>query len=197
MWNGATLGSFARVTAHDRCLETERFPDIDAVYRSFAHEVSGTASPTGSILSVPMRKPAVIAVWSVVLITTASCSGGGAAMTVEQKYEHLRDVANRGADAHYVLVNENKTPTREICQEHYRVFVPDGAPDEDGTPSYNSEQWTQLSVDYFSDSCATGQPREIKTRPTPPPAPAAPTPQAPATSSQAETPPTTAAGPAG
>jgi hypothetical protein len=90
-------------------------------------------------------------------------------MTTEQKYAHLRDVATKGADAHYVLVNENKNPDRDTCAKHYKVFVPDGAPAENGdSKAVNSKEWNDLSLDYFVDSCVAGQPREIKTRPTGP-----------------------------
>lgn len=84
-------------------------------------------------------------------------------MTVEQKYEHLRDVANKGADAHFVLINENKETTREVCDQHYAVFVPDGPPAEQ-MGGYRSPEWTQLSKDYFGDSCVKGEPRVIQTR---------------------------------
>jgi hypothetical protein len=90
----------------------------------------------------------------------ASC----AKLTTEEKYAHLRDVANKGADAHFVLINENKTTTREECEKHYKVFVPDGAPSEMGGGTNNSKEWTALSLAYFADSCVTGKPREIQTR---------------------------------
>jgi hypothetical protein len=47
---------------------------------------------------------------------------------------------------------------------HYNVFVPDGAPA--GAAGASSTEWRQLSMDYFVDSCVTGQLREITTRPT-------------------------------
>jgi hypothetical protein len=125
-----------------------------------------------------MRASAVTPLYALLLIlASAGCSTER--MTVEQKYEHLREVANRGADAHYVLINENKPATREVCAEHYRVFVPEGAPSENrgGGGSFSSPEWEQLSVDYFADSCVSGEPREIKTRPAAPPvATSAPTP---------------------
>ncbi|GLY54845.1 hypothetical protein [Lentzea sp. NBRC 102530] len=106
-----------------------------------------------------MRKQKV-AVVLVGLVVLSGCS-----MTVEEKYQHLRDVANKGADAHFVLVNENKQTTEDVCTEHYKVFVPDGAPLEDGTSrANNTKEWDALSLDYFVDSCVKGEPRVIQSR---------------------------------
>lgn len=114
-----------------------------------------------SLLSAIVHKTSVAALVSVfILVTVAGCTS----MTTEEKYAHLRDVANKGADAHFVLINENKTTTREECEKHYKVFVPKGAPSESGGAGANSKEWEALSLAYFADSCVTGKPREIQTR---------------------------------
>jgi hypothetical protein len=107
----------------------------------------------------------------VVVASTLVLASCGSDMTIEQKYEHLRDVANKGADAHFVLLNENKPTTREVCEQHYKVFVPQEAPQEYAARG-SSPEWRQLSLDYFIDSCVKGEPRVIQTRSsTPTPAP--------------------------
>ncbi|MFI9010140.1 hypothetical protein ACIGNX_23200 [Actinosynnema sp. NPDC053489] len=104
----------------------------------------------------------MLSVIPTVVATTFLLATGCSKLSTEQKYEHLRDVANKGADAHFVLVNENKETSREVCEQHYKVFVPDGAPNEGG---YTTKEWEQLSLDYFIDSCVKGEPRTIQTRP--------------------------------
>lgn len=124
-----------------------------------------------------MRKSSVTVLLSVVLVGAAGC----AKMTVEEKYAHLRDVAEKGADAHFVLVNENKQTTAEVCDQHYSVFVVDGAPAERGDGNRSAE-WIQLSKDYFRDSCVKGEPREIQTRSATPSSTSAPSSTSPSSS---------------
>lgn len=107
-------------------------------------------------------KTAAAAVVGAAALLLPACAS---AMTWEQKVEHLRDMANKGADAHYILKTESKETTKEVCDQHYFVFV-DGAPAEDGIAS--SLEWKNLSREYFVDSCVKGEPREIQTRPTTP-----------------------------
>lgn len=109
-----------------------------------------------------MRKRTVTAlILGGVFAAAVGCSGA----TQEEKYTHLRDVADKGADAHFVLVNENKPTTREVCEEHYRLFT-DGIPDDTGAGA--SIEWQRLSKEYFTDSCVKGEPRVIRTRSTAP-----------------------------
>lgn len=86
---------------------------------------------------------------------------GCGSATQDEKYAHLRDVAEKGADTHFVLINENKETTREVCQQHYKLFT-DGVPADDN--GFVTSQWQQLSEDYFVDSCVKGEPRVIQTR---------------------------------
>jgi hypothetical protein len=113
--------------------------------------------------TLSVNPPAIVCV--LMLLT-----GCGADLTVDQKYEHLRDAATKGADAHFVLINENKETTREVCEQHYMVFVPGSAPAEHSGFG-SSAEWIQLSKDYFADSCVKGEPREIQTRPSLPSSP--------------------------
>lgn len=94
--------------------------------------------------------------------------GCGTGATQEERYAHLRDVAEKGADAHFVLVKANKETTREVCEQHYRLFT-DGVPG--GTGDFSTEQWRQLSLEYFTDSCVKGEPRVVRTRPATPSSP--------------------------
>ena len=110
-----------------------------------------------------MRKK-IVTIPALVMGGVLAVAGCGTA-TQEQKYEHLRSVADKGADAHFVLVNENKETTREVCEQHYDLFT-DGVPQD--TPTGPSMEWRQLSKDYFVDSCVKGEPRVIQTRSTTP-----------------------------
>lgn len=113
-------------------------------------------------MRMPRITKAAVVVGAAALVLTA-CSS----LTWDQKVEHLRDMANKGADAHYVLKTENKETSQEVCAAHYKVFT-EGAPLEHGFGAANSTEWTDLSQAYFVDSCVKGEPRQIQTRPATP-----------------------------
>ncbi|WP_377514260.1 hypothetical protein [Prauserella oleivorans] len=97
---------------------------------------------------------------------------GCANMTWDQKLEALRAAADRGADAHYVLLTKEQKPTKDTCSQNYEVFMGSGntPPDEFGHGA-SSQEWRDLHLSYFVDSCVTGKPRQPHTRPPDKPTP--------------------------
>jgi hypothetical protein len=60
-----------------------------------------------------MRRSGAAGVVGLLPLTTTSC---GVEMTWEQKVDALRKAGERGAEAHYVLLTQNKPPTPDTCQ---------------------------------------------------------------------------------
>lgn len=119
------------------------------------------------------RCPAVVAAAAAVL----TLSGCGPNLTWEQKLEALRHAADRGADAHYVLITKNQKPNKDTCTENYTVFMgtSDDPPNEYSGGS-SSQEWRELHLSYFVDSCISGTPRQPATRPKTPTTTPQPTP---------------------
>ncbi|MFE5565916.1 hypothetical protein ACFQ68_13100 [Amycolatopsis japonica] len=109
---------------------------------------------------------AVVAAGAAVLLVSA-CSS----LTWDQKVEELRKIGERGADAHYLLLTQNKQPTNDECTSNYQLLG-------DGTPTDSlgsvTKEWRDLHQSYFVDSCVSGKPRVPNTRPSGTPASSAP-----------------------
>jgi hypothetical protein len=108
---------------------------------------------------------------------------GCSSLTWDQKVEELRKIGERGADAHYILLTQNKQPTNDECTTNYRLLG-DGTPvDSNGSVT---QEWRALHQSYFVDSCVSGKPRIPNTRPSDTPTSSAP-PSAPVSSSPSAT----------
>lgn len=101
------------------------------------------------------------------LLLISACSS----LTWDQKVEELRKIGERGADAHYILLTQNKQPTNDECTANYRLLG-------DGTPAdstgHVTNEWRDLHQSYFVDSCVSGKPRVPNTRPSDTPTSSAP-----------------------
>jgi len=65
-----------------------------------------------------------------------------------------------------VLLTENKPTTAEVCTENYQLFTGGTPDDEPNRSPVPAPEWHALVLDYFVDSCVSGQPRVPATRPT-------------------------------
>ncbi len=93
------------------------------------------------------------------VLVLAGCGG----LDWDQKLSELRSTAERGADAHYVLKTELKTPDQDTCTKNYVEFAGYGPSEYSGGGS--SQEWSDLRQTYFVDSCVSGTPRQVQTRP--------------------------------
>jgi hypothetical protein len=146
---------------------------------------------------------------SLIAIVPAAASalllvGGCSAASYDQKIDYLHTVAERGAQMHTTLVNEQEKPTQPRCTAAYtaligtdKVTIPNGgsgleahAPEDapndvdvaDGGPGVSPDYAGQIS-DFYITSCVTGVPKPTPGQPSAS-TPAAPT-TAPATSMSA------------
>lgn len=101
-----------------------------------------------------------------VAIAATAILSGCSQMTWDEKLEALRIAGERGADTHYVLLTENKEPTRDNCAKNYSLAMGAGENPPAETDSGSSDEWRKLHLDYFIDSCVSGKPRKPRTRPT-------------------------------
>ncbi|MBE1580446.1 hypothetical protein ACFORH_43220 [Amycolatopsis roodepoortensis] len=114
--------------------------------------------------------------WGRTMVATAAGAAvllvsGCSSMTWDQKVEELRKIGERGADAHYILLTQNKQPTNDECTANYQLLG-DGTPSDEGAGS--TPEWRDLHQSYFVDSCVSGKPRVPNTRPADTPASTAP-----------------------
>jgi hypothetical protein len=101
-----------------------------------------------------------VALLAAVGMTVTGCGS----MSWDEKLDALRQAGERGADAHYVLLNQNKAPTKDECTANYANLDDGGAPTESDGVS-NSKEWNDLHLSYFVDSCVSGKPRVPQSRP--------------------------------
>lgn len=88
------------------------------------------------------------------LLLVSACAD----MTWDQKKEELRKAGERGADAHYLLLTQNKRPTKDECTTNYKLLADGGTPTDSGTGGLPSNEWVDLHQSYFVDSCVSGTP---------------------------------------